>query len=236
MDCQNVVSTSAYDLYKLYDGPSPPAPPPTPCDVCLTEAACRTAVNALGLDEGGGGYPFASSTYRTKGCYAYSSGRYAGMAYWSAGTYAEMTTTEMTTNEYGSAYRVSCPQQCLAAPSPPQATTAANAAPVTTASRAPTRWRSARHLQQCEALRPWRRGRQRFGGYPRRRPRPRDWARARRLPARHGTVRGHICLAPQAHAAARVQSSGFISAAAVERIHRGAAQQIELTCERIGSF
>jgi len=75
----------------------------------------------LGLDEGGGGYPFASSTYRTKGCYAYSSGRYAGMAYWSAGIYAEMTTTEMTTNEYGSAYRVSCPQQCLAAPSPPQA-------------------------------------------------------------------------------------------------------------------
>ena len=24
MDCQNVVSTTAYDLYKLYDGPSPP--------------------------------------------------------------------------------------------------------------------------------------------------------------------------------------------------------------------
>ena len=28
MDCQNIVSTSAFDLYKLYDGPSPPSPPP----------------------------------------------------------------------------------------------------------------------------------------------------------------------------------------------------------------
>ena len=70
VDCQNIVSTSAYDLYKLYDGPSPPSPPPAPCDVCLTEAACRTAVNALGLDEAGGVYPFASSTYSNKGCYA----------------------------------------------------------------------------------------------------------------------------------------------------------------------
>ena len=28
MDCQNIVGTSAYDLYKLSNDPSPPAPPP----------------------------------------------------------------------------------------------------------------------------------------------------------------------------------------------------------------
>ena len=121
MDCQNIVSTTAYDLYKLSNDPSPPSPPPAPCDVCLTEAACRTAVNALGLDEGGAGSAFASSTYSTKGCYAYSSGSYAGMAFWSAGTYAQMTATLS-----GSAYRVSCPQQCQEPPAaqpapPPQA-------------------------------------------------------------------------------------------------------------------
>ena len=119
MDCQNIVSTSAYDLYKLSNDPSPPSPPPAPCDVCLTEAACRTAVNALGLDEGGAGSAFASSTYSTKGCYAYSSGSYAGMAFWSAGTYAQMTETFS-----GEKYRVSCPEQCqelpAAQPSPPQ--------------------------------------------------------------------------------------------------------------------
>ena len=119
MACQNIVSTSAYDLYQLSNDPSPPSPPPAPCDVCLTEAACRTAATAAGLDEGGNGYPFASSTYSTKGCYAYSSGSYAGMAFWSAGTYAQMTETFS-----GEKYRVTCPEQCqelpAAQPSPPQ--------------------------------------------------------------------------------------------------------------------
>ena len=107
MACQNIVSTTAYDLYKLYDGPSPPSPPPAPCDVCQTEAACRTAATAAGLDEGGDGYPFASSTYSTKGCYSYSSGTYEDMAFWSAGTYAQMTATPSSP-----VYRVTCPQEC----------------------------------------------------------------------------------------------------------------------------
>lgn len=57
---------------------------------CLTEAACRTKALQLGHTEGGSGYSFAGS-YRTKGCYTYSSGRYLNMAYFgTGGTTAEM--------------------------------------------------------------------------------------------------------------------------------------------------
>ena len=98
---------------------SPLPPPPPPCDDCLTEAACSAAATAAELDEGGGDYPFASSTYTVKGCYSYNSGSYAGMAFWgTGGTYAEMTATLS-----GSKYRVSCPEQCqelpAAQPAPP---------------------------------------------------------------------------------------------------------------------
>ena len=70
MDCQNIVSTSAYDLYKLVNGP---------CNECLTEEACRTAATAAGLKKGGNCWPFASSSswfssVYSKGCYAYNSG------------------------------------------------------------------------------------------------------------------------------------------------------------------
>ena len=97
--------------------PSPLPPPPPPCDDCLTEAACSAAATAAELDEGGGGYPFASSTYTVKGCYSYNSGSYAGMAFWgTGGTYAEMTATLS-----GSKYRVSCPEQCQELPAAPPA-------------------------------------------------------------------------------------------------------------------
>ena len=96
---------------------SPLPPPPPPCDDCLTEAACSAAATAAELDEGGGDYPFASSTYTVKGCYSYNSGSYAGMAFWgTGGTYAEMTATLS-----GSKYRVSCPEQCQDLPAAPPA-------------------------------------------------------------------------------------------------------------------
>ena len=81
----------------------------------------------MGLDLGGGcigpvlfgfcnQWPFASSqSSYTKGCHAYSSGLYAGRAYFgTGGTYAEMTATLS-----GEKYRISCPQQCQEPPSPP---------------------------------------------------------------------------------------------------------------------
>jgi len=47
-----------------------------------SEDACRNAVAGLAL--GGKGYGFVGS-YGNKGCYAYSSGKYSGMAYYSTG-------------------------------------------------------------------------------------------------------------------------------------------------------
>ena len=47
-----------------------------------TEAECEAAAVEAGLDLGGGGHAFAG-TYTTSGCYAYSAGAYAGMAFWS---------------------------------------------------------------------------------------------------------------------------------------------------------
>ena len=49
--------------------------------VCVpySEQACRDVANALGLSLGGVGYSFAGD-YSVKGCYAYSSGKYAGKA------------------------------------------------------------------------------------------------------------------------------------------------------------
>eukprot|EP00939_MAST-03C_sp_MAST-3C-sp1_P001122 g1122.t1 len=51
--------------------------------LCATsEVLCRVAARALGLKLGGFGYPFAAKTYKTKGLYAYKSGRYRGMAFY----------------------------------------------------------------------------------------------------------------------------------------------------------
>jgi len=46
--------------------------------------ACKAAAAALGLSEGGAGSAFVGN-YGDKGCYAYSSGGYAGMAFYSTG-------------------------------------------------------------------------------------------------------------------------------------------------------
>ena len=46
-----------------------------------TEGLCSAIASEAGYALGGGGYSFSGS-YGTKGCYAYSSGEYANMAYW----------------------------------------------------------------------------------------------------------------------------------------------------------
>jgi len=53
---------------------------PTDC-YGFSADACREAASALGLTLGGVGYDFAGD-YHTKGCYAYTSGQYAGHAYY----------------------------------------------------------------------------------------------------------------------------------------------------------
>lgn len=73
---------------------SPPPPSPSPPasagrrlatdDHCLTEAACRTKAQELGLLLGGGSSAFTGA-FTTKGCYAYSSGSYSGRAFWGTG-------------------------------------------------------------------------------------------------------------------------------------------------------
>jgi len=48
----------------------------------IDKDTCESNAQAAGLAMGGGGHPFVGD-YSTKGCYAYSSGQYAGMAYYS---------------------------------------------------------------------------------------------------------------------------------------------------------
>eukprot|EP00940_MAST-03C_sp_MAST-3C-sp2_P003162 g3162.t1 len=62
----------------------PPKYRPRESDLPLcarSETACRDAAKALGLKLGGRGYPFAGD-YPTKGLYAYSGGKYAGIAFY----------------------------------------------------------------------------------------------------------------------------------------------------------
>ena len=50
-----------------------------------SERACRDAATALGLQLGSAGFSFKGSYGDQKGCYAYSSGEFAGQAYYSTG-------------------------------------------------------------------------------------------------------------------------------------------------------
>jgi len=63
--------------------PPPPATPPI-APPCLTHQGCADTARALGLSLGGGGLEFASD-FTSKGCYSYSSGPYAGMAFFGTG-------------------------------------------------------------------------------------------------------------------------------------------------------
>merc|ERR550534_509722 len=56
-----------------------------------TAEQCRIAANSSGLEQGGYGYEF-EGVYTQKGCYAYSSGAFAGKAFFgSGGSYAEIS-------------------------------------------------------------------------------------------------------------------------------------------------
>ena len=70
---------------------------------CLTPKECGATASALGLQLSGNGYAFAGN-YGTKGCYAYSSGGYAGMAFFGTGG----TEAQMATALTGSKYRPLC--------------------------------------------------------------------------------------------------------------------------------
>ena len=72
--------------------------------VCVpySEQACRDTAIAGGLSLGSGGSSFAGD-YSVKGCYAYSSGKYAGKAYYGTGG----TTEQMKKSLNGQKYRLS---------------------------------------------------------------------------------------------------------------------------------
>lgn len=64
-------------------------------NACLTEEDCRQKAQEVGLNVGGAGFSFASSSYVDKGCYFYTDGAYSGHAYFgTGGTEEEMTTTD----------------------------------------------------------------------------------------------------------------------------------------------
>jgi len=50
----------------------------------FSQEACSAAAMKLGLKKGGRGHKFAGK-YRTKGCYAYKSGKYKGRVYYGTG-------------------------------------------------------------------------------------------------------------------------------------------------------
>ena len=89
---------------------SPPAQsPPTTVvvdkkTICLTKEACSTRARQIGIDV------FLSGDYPTKGCYSKN-----GKSYWSAGSKAEMSTTNLS----GVQKRIFCK---VTTPSPPQTT------------------------------------------------------------------------------------------------------------------
>ena len=70
------------------------------CDP-YSEQACRDIAKNLGLSLGGEGYSFAGD-FSVKGCYAYSSGKYAGKVYYGTGG----TTEQMKKSVSGQAHRL----------------------------------------------------------------------------------------------------------------------------------
>merc|ERR1719510_1072257 len=73
-------------------------------DPCLSREDCEAAAVNAGLEIGGGDYDFAGN-YGTKGCFAYSSGEYEGMAYFGTGG----SQAEMAASVASPKYRISCP-------------------------------------------------------------------------------------------------------------------------------
>ena len=77
----NVVVVASYDgvyVFRERDAGAAPA-----CVSPETEAACRDAVEAAGLDSSGCGYPFAKDYGSGRGCYTYESGKWSKCGWWS---------------------------------------------------------------------------------------------------------------------------------------------------------
>ena len=77
----NVVVVASYDgvyVFRERDAGAVPA-----CASPETEAACRDAVEAAGLDSSGCGYPFAKDYGSGRGCYTYQSGKWSRCGWWS---------------------------------------------------------------------------------------------------------------------------------------------------------
>ena len=77
----NVVAVASYDgvyVFRERDAGAAPA-----CASPETEAACRDAVEAAGLDSSGCGYPFAKDYGSGRGCYTYQSGKWSRCGWWS---------------------------------------------------------------------------------------------------------------------------------------------------------
>ena len=77
----NVVVVASYDgvyVFRERDAGVAPA-----CASPETEAACRDAVEAAGLDSSGCGYPFAKDYGSGRGCYTYQSGKWSRCGWWS---------------------------------------------------------------------------------------------------------------------------------------------------------
>ena len=66
---------------------------------CLTQAACEATAIALGLSQGHANFAFASA-YQTKGCYTYSSGTYANVAFFGTGGSDVDMRTSLTSPKY----------------------------------------------------------------------------------------------------------------------------------------
>jgi len=65
-----------------------------------SQKACEVAIKLKGLAKGGKTWNFAGN-YGTKGCYAYSHGRYAGHAYYgTGGTESQMATMDIKSNQF----------------------------------------------------------------------------------------------------------------------------------------
>ena len=77
--------------------------PEEPPVVCGSEAACAAAAEAAGLAIGGAGYPMAGN-WASKGCYAYTSGKYEGMAFYGTGGDADAMAADVADPKY----RVMC--------------------------------------------------------------------------------------------------------------------------------
>ena len=62
--------------------------------------ACKDAVERLGLQKGGRGWSFTGTTYSRKGCFAYSKGYFANIAFYGLGGSEEQNKKQLRSPRY----------------------------------------------------------------------------------------------------------------------------------------